>query len=105
MIRLFPALALLALSACVSPEEPDVEPAPYPFTGTWDCEVATFTFTGDSYNNGSETLPIESVVQRNTDAFVLSFADGYSITLDMDGADRMQWMSGETGDAFQCSRL
>jgi hypothetical protein len=104
MTRLFPALALMALSACVSTDEPDIEPTPYPFAGTWDCEVATFTFSGNSYNNGTETVAIENVIQREN-SFALSLSDGTSIALDMDGADRMQWLSGETGDTFQCTRL
>ena len=29
-----------------------------PFLGRWDCEVAEFTFTPDTYNNGSDDLPI-----------------------------------------------
>lgn len=105
MTRFFFAPALLALSACVSSDEPGFAAPLYPFVGTWDCEVAVLTFSASTYNNGSEDLPIENVLQRDANAFVLGFADGYSIALDMDGADRMQWLSGETGDAFQCKRL
>ena len=97
-------LALLGLSACVLPHVPETEAARYPFVGTWDCEVATFAFTANSYNNGAETLLIESITQAEG-SYLLGFADGYSITLDMDGADRMQWLSGATGDAFNCTRL
>ena len=106
MIRNLSVLAMLGLAACVEVSDPGpvvVTPA-YPFVGTWDCEVETFTFTSRSYNNGSETLPIENVVARGN-SYVLGFADGYSVALDMDGANRMQWLSGTTGDVFQCNRL
>ncbi len=104
MRLLIQAIALLATSACVPSGEAEIEPTPYPFVGMWDCEVATFTFEETTYNNGSETLPIENIVPRDN-SFVLSFADNYSITLDMNGTDRMQWLSGTTGDAFDCARL
>ena len=29
----------------------------YPFEGTWNCEVAVFSFTATTYNNGSATAP------------------------------------------------
>ena len=104
MTRIPYALALLALTACVDAPDPVVDAPAYPFVGAWDCGVATFTFTATSYNNGSETLPIETVIPR-ANSFVLGFADGYSLSLDMEGADRMQWLSGTTGDAFDCTRL
>jgi hypothetical protein len=106
MFRQCLILTVTALAGCVS--SPDPAPVPdtpaYPFVGTWDCEVETFTFTATTYNNGSETLPIENVVARDP-SYALSFANGYAVALDMDGADRMQWLSGETGDTFQCKRL
>jgi hypothetical protein len=106
MIRHVSVLAMLALAACVDVSDPDPVPdtPAYPFVGTWDCEVQTFRFTGTTYNNGSETLAIENVVAR-ANSYVLGFADGYSVALDMDGADRMQWLSGTTGDAFMCERI
>lgn len=106
MIRISSMLALLALSACVDVSDPvpgPVTPA-YPFVGRWDCEVDTFTFTATTYNNGSETLAIETVVER-PNSYVLGLAAGQSVSLDMDGANRMQWMSGTTGDVFPCRRL
>jgi hypothetical protein len=104
MTRIPHILALLALTACVDTPDPVVDTPAYPFVGTWDCGVADFTFTNTTYNNGSETLPIESVVPR-ANSFVLGLPDGNSVSLSMDGADRMQWLSGTTGDTFDCTRL
>jgi len=50
--------ALVIVLATMSPATAADE---LPFIGTWDCEVATFSFTPTVYNNGSEDLPIEEV--------------------------------------------
>ena len=61
-----------------------------PFLGTWDCEVAIFTFTPTTYNNGSDTL---------------LFADDYFITLSGFTGDSMGWFSEASGDNFSCTRI
>ncbi len=101
----FPTLivlpALAALSACAPAEAPV---AGYAFVGSWDCEVETFTFTDTTYHNGSETLPIKAVSQDGRN-FTLYFADGYVIGLGAVTETGMTWVSGASGDQFNCRRL
>jgi hypothetical protein len=86
-------------------DEPAYDDIGYPFIGDWDCEVTTMSFTGSTYNNGAEDIPIEEV-QENTDgSYTLFFSDGYNITLSPNSPTEMAWFSGETGDSFTCTRL
>lgn len=102
MTKTLIALPLAAvLAACVSPTPSRVS---YAFAGTWDCEVATFTFTDTTYNNGSETLRIKAVEQDGNN-YTLYFADGYLIGLGAVTDTGMTWVSGATGDQFNCRRL
>ncbi|NHB77400.1 hypothetical protein [Rhodobacter calidifons] len=102
MTRLPHVLCLsLGLAACVEDQGP-VES--YPFVGRWDCGVATFSFTNSTYNNGSRTYPISSVVRRDR-SYLLTFADGYRITLAAVTDTGLTWISGATGDQFNCRRL
>jgi hypothetical protein len=91
----------IGLAACVSDTGP-IEP--YAFVGSWDCEVEVFTFTNTTYNNGTETYPIRSVA-RDGDSYTLQFADGYRIALAAVTRTGMTWVSGATGDQFNCRRL
>ena len=87
---------LLALPASAAPN--------YPFVGKWNCEVATFTFTNTTYNNGSENLRIKRV-KKTGGNYELFFAKGYRIGLSSVSATSMSWLSGETGDMFECKRV
>lgn len=79
--------------------------ADMPFIGTWDCEVATFTFTADTYDKGSETLPIEEVQEGSDGSWTLMFAEDYIITLSGFTGDEMGWFSPASGDSFQCKAV
>lgn len=94
-------LPLLAVAGCVQDRGP-IEP--YAFVGAWDCGVATFTFTDSTYNNGSDTFPIQSVTRNGRD-YTLRFADGYSIALAAVTETGMTWVSGASGDQFNCRRV
>ncbi len=94
-------LSALALAACVSDEG---AAEPYAFVGRWDCEVEVFTFTNTTYNNGSQTYQIESVAMDGSN-YTLTFADGYMIALAAVTQTGMTWVSGATGDQFNCRRL
>ncbi|MFN3281620.1 MAG: hypothetical protein ACK40I_08130 [Tabrizicola sp.] len=99
-----PLLALplcLALAACVEDDSPS---EPYPFVGRWDCGVQIFAFTNTTYNNGSRTYPIQSV-SRQDRTYTLRFADGYMIILAAVTDTGLTWISGATGDQFNCRRL
>jgi len=95
--------AALSLGASISAVFAET-PTPYPFVGTWDCEVATFTFTDTTYNNGSEDMAIRSVSKDGTN-FELTFDDGYMISLGGITDTSISWVSGETFDQFDCTRL
>lgn len=94
-------LAALVLAACVSDDGP-IEP--YAFVGSWDCGVAVFTFTNTTYNNGNETYPIRSVTQDGS-SYTLRFDNAYVIALAAVTDTGMTWVSGATGDQFNCRRL
>jgi hypothetical protein len=94
----FAAAAMLAWGNAPAMADEDL-----PFLGTWDCEVATFTFTRDTYDNGSEKLPIEEIQEGTDGSWTLMFADDYVITLSGFTGDQMGWFSPASGDSFQCT--
>ncbi len=99
-----PRLALplcLALAACTQDSGPS---EPYAFVGRWDCGVDTFTFTNTTYTNGSDTYRIDSV-SRDGRNYTLRFANGYVITLAAVTDTGLTWVSGMSGDQFNCRRL
>ena len=90
-----------ALAACVAPAAP---PKDYAFVGTWDCGVGVFTFTPTTYATGSETLPIRAVAEDGRN-YTLHFADGYRIALVAVTEGGLTWVSGASGDQFNCRRV
>ena len=94
------ALPLL-LAACTQDSGPS---EPYAFVGSWDCGVDTFTFTNTTYNNGSDTYPILNV-SRDDNNFTLRFANDYVVALGAVTATGLTWVSGATGDQFNCVRV
>lgn len=100
ILRSLLAAALLAMApaSALASEE-------LPFLGTWDCEVATFTFTPTTYDNGSEEMPIEEVQEGSDGSYTLLFADDYFITLSGFTGDTMGWFSSASGDNFSCTRV
>lgn len=96
------ALLLMLLTGCVSgPKGPS---EPYAFVGSWDCGVETFTFTNTTYNDGSNTYPIQNVA-RNGDNYTLRFGNGYVLALGAVTSTGLTWVSGQTGDQFNCVRV
>jgi hypothetical protein len=89
--------ALLATTAAQAREQ-------MPFVGVWDCEVALFTFTNETYNPGDEPMPILSV-EHEGDHHHLTFADNYRITLSNVTETSMGWFSEASGDGFECVRV
>ena len=94
------ALALLTLfsSSAIASED-------LPFVGKWDCEVATFTFTNSTYDNGSETLAFEEAQEGSDGSYTLLFEEDYMITLSGFTGDEMGWFSPASGDSFACTRV
>ncbi|WP_128516576.1 hypothetical protein [Tabrizicola thermarum] len=93
---------LLLLPACV--QDPSGPSEPYAFVGRWDCGVQTFTFTNTTYNTGDTTYPIQSV-RRDGRNYTLRFANGYVIALVAVTETGLTWVSGATGDQFNCRRV
>jgi hypothetical protein len=75
-----------------------------PYIGSWDCGVATFSFTKDSYNAGEGPMPIRKV-EKEDGNYILSFDDNYQIGLSRVTQTSMQWLSMTSGDTFDCKRL
>jgi hypothetical protein len=90
------AFAVCALAAPASADE-------LPFVGHWDCGVGTFVFTSETYNNGSDDLPIQEVQEGTDGSYTLFFADDYTITLSGFTGDEMGWLSS-SGESLECTR-
>jgi hypothetical protein len=100
--RLLALPVCLALAACVQDSGPT---EPYAFVGSWDCGVDTFTFTNTTYNNGSDTYTMLSVSRKGPRDFILRFANGYTIALAAVTDTGLTWVSGASGDQFNCRRV
>lgn len=75
-----------------------------PYIGQWDCGVATFTFTEDSYSTGDEPMAILKVdVENGNYHFLLT--DDYSFWVSSVTDTSMEWLSDATGDNFSCKRI
>lgn len=101
-ISLFISLPLVAGLAACTPA-PEVSPG-YAFAGAWDCGVAILTLTDTTYDNGTETLPILAVETQGRD-YKLYLADGVLIGLGAVTDTGLTWVSGTTGDQFNCRRV
>jgi hypothetical protein len=99
--RLFALPVMALVTGCVS--GPSGPSEPYAFVGTWDCGVANFTFTNTTYNNGDTTYPIQNVAKDGSN-YTLRFGNGYVLGLGAVTATGMTWVSGQTGDQFNCVR-
>ncbi|MFN4153485.1 MAG: hypothetical protein ACK4HF_02420 [Paracoccaceae bacterium] len=77
---------------------------PLAFEGRWDCEVATFTFTAESYNNGADDMPITDIAAEGN-GFILSFEDNYQFYVALNEDGTLYWFSPVSGDSFTCTRL
>jgi len=75
-----------------------------PYTGRWDCGVATFSFTTESYDSGEGPMPIRKVDKEDGN-YILSFDDNYQIGLSSVTKTSMQWLSMASGDTFDCKHL
>jgi hypothetical protein len=100
--RLLALPLLLLVPACVS--EPSGPTEPYTFVGSWDCGVETFTFTNTTYNDGTNTYPIQNVSKKGSN-YTLRFGNGYVLALGAVTATGLTWVSGQTGDQFNCVRV
>lgn len=99
--RPFAIPLLMSLAACVPGSGPSET---YAFVGSWDCGVDTFTFTNTTYNNGTDTYAIQNVA-RDGNNYTLRFGNGYVLALGAVTATGLTWVSGQTGDQFNCVRV
>jgi hypothetical protein len=97
-LLLLPAIAF-ALHAFATPASAE----DLPFIGNWDCGVGTFVFTSETYNNGSDDLPILEAQEGTDGSYTLFFADDYTITLSGLTGDEMGWLSS-SGESLECKR-
>jgi len=66
--------------------------------------VDVFTFTNTTYNNGSRTYSIQSV-SRDGRNYTLFFFDRFVVALGAVTDTGLTWVSGTTGDQFNCVRV
>lgn len=75
-----------------------------PYIGRWDCGVATFSFTKDTYDAGEGPMPVRKIEKQDGN-YILSFDDNYQIGLSSVTKTSMQWLSMASGDTFDCKRV
>jgi hypothetical protein len=81
-------------------------PADAPYVGVWDCQVGVFVFTRETYSNaGGADMQAASSVEQEGNNYIMTFPDGYQIGLSSPTDTSMQWLSFESGDMFDCTRL
>jgi hypothetical protein len=81
-------------------------PVDAPYVGVWDCQVGVFMFTRETYSNaGGADMQAASSVEKEGNNYIMTFPDGYQIGLSSPTATTMQWLSFESGDTFDCTRL
>ena len=95
------AAALVATTPAVG-----AAPADAPYVGVWDCQVGVFVFTRETYSNaGGADMQAASSVEQEGNNYIMTFPDGYQIGLSSPTDTSMQWLSMESGDMFDCTRL
>ena len=81
-------------------------PVDAPYVGVWDCQVGVFMFTRETYSNaGGADMQAATSVEKEGNNYIMTFADGYQIGLSSPTDTTMQWLSFESGDMFDCTRL
>ena len=101
-------LAVLLSAAALIATTPTfaAAPADAPYVGVWDCQVGVFVFTRETYSNaGGADMQAASSVEQEGNNYIMTFPDGYQIGLSSPTDTSMQWLSMETGDVFDCTRL
>jgi hypothetical protein len=102
MTRALLCLAATAgLAACTASDGPT---EPYAFAGTWDCGSARLTFTNTTYNDGSNSYPIQYVARDGMN-YTLRFANGYVMALAAVTETGLTRVSGRTGAQLNCRRV
>jgi hypothetical protein len=101
------ALSSIALATALATGAANAQES-YPFIGRWgggptDCSTP-FVFTRDSYTPPRDRAIRWRSVRREGRAYVLTFPDGYQVTVMPLPNGRLSWLSGESGDAFELSR-
>lgn len=99
-IDIIASLSILALATAT----PVLAAEDAPYAGRWDCGVATFSFTADSYDAGEGPMPVRKVEKQDGN-YILSFDGNYQIGLSNVTPVSMQWLSMASGDTFNCKRL
>jgi hypothetical protein len=101
MTRVLSCLAALALAACTTDPGPS---EPYAFVGTWDCGTDRLSFTNTTYNDGTNSYPIQFVARDGMN-YTLRFANGYIMALAAVTETGLTRVSGQTGAQLNCRRV
>jgi hypothetical protein len=102
MTRVLTSLAAaLALAACTTDQGPS---EPYAFVGTWDCGTVRLSFTNTTYNDGTNSYPIQFVARDGMN-YTLRFANGYIMALAAVTETGLTRVSGQTGAQLNCRRV
>lgn len=74
-------------------------------TGSWGCEIMTFTLDDQTYKNSSApAAAVQGIERIADDAYGVTLEGGYRFALFDVTADRLVWHSPASGDTFECRR-
>ena len=76
-----------------------------PYVGVWDCQVAWFTFTNETYSPGGSSVMVVRSVAQEGDDFTLDIEGNYTLILSDVTDTTMTWRSLNSGDGLACTRL
>ncbi len=106
LARAWLALAAVAATAVdTASAAGELELLQVPYVGVWDCEIAWFTFTNETYNpGGSSVMPVQSVT-REGNSFRLEIEGNYTLILSDVTDTTMTWQSLSSREPPRCTRL
>jgi hypothetical protein len=93
--------AAVGLAACGSNGGPS---EPYAFVGTWDCGTSRLTLTNTTYDDGTNSYPIQFVARDGMN-YTLRFANGTVMALAAVTETGLTRVSGNSGAQLNCRRV
>ena len=96
--------AAILLTAC---QAVPTDPSEFAFMGSWDCGVTVMTFLPDGYmpSNDDPPIPVTQYRRLTGGGTEITLAGGNRIVVQGVTDTAMNWLSLQTGDSFDCTRV
>lgn len=97
-------LPAFLLAAC---QAAPTDSADLGFMGSWDCGVTVMTFLPDGYmpSNDDPPIPVTRYRQLTGGGTEITLAGGDRMVVQGVTDSSMNWLSLQTGDSFDCTRV